>query len=344
MSRFRLVSAVLLAGGVVGASVLGAGAASAAAPVATRFSGFAVSPARISYGHAQVTVSGTLLSVPAVNQTAPVASQTVDIEFQGAGAAAIVGTAITGTDGTFSTTVTLPSGGRVEATFAGDSAYDGSSAPYGVNVTAASAPATVTLNPQPKALVAPRTTLTFTGKAQVTVNGSVQPLAGVPVDLMLNGAFAGSTATTGADGTFTLPVTATHGGYWQAEVEQVLGAGFDLWEQSDSSSVTTQVVFPVRVRTFTVPATSEAHALFRVTGNVQEWNGAAWVGPGRRGRRCRPGTAVGQAGWPGQCCHERVRQLYLARVRQPRAQPVADPGCHAGLRRHLPCRCQWHPR
>ena len=79
--------------------------------------GFAATPATITYGHATVTVSGKL--VECGSQTIGVPDEPVQVEF---GTSTAISTS-TGADGSFSAAVSLPKGGNVFAEFNGDTAY-----------------------------------------------------------------------------------------------------------------------------------------------------------------------------------------------------------------------------
>ena len=76
----------------------------------------------VSYGHMQTTVEGVLeVQSSDPNQRLPVPGETISISVTvHDGTTTALGSATTGSDGTFSLAVTLPALGLVRATFAGD--------------------------------------------------------------------------------------------------------------------------------------------------------------------------------------------------------------------------------
>jgi hypothetical protein len=104
--------------------------------------GFAATPATITYAHATVTVSGKL--VEDGSQATGVPDEQVQVEF---GTSTAISTS-TGSDGSFSATVSLPKGGSVFAEFNGDSAY-GYTRTGTVSIAATAARTRVTLTGLP---------------------------------------------------------------------------------------------------------------------------------------------------------------------------------------------------
>lgn len=275
MHSFRLFVRAALAAVVAAGSAFAAVTAAASVTTPIEFMGFAVSPDIISYSNAQVTVSGRL--VEDKDPSVGVAMLPVTVEYAPVGTGSAIATVLTDSWGNFTATATLPAGGTIRAISTGDATY-GDAMSKAVLVQASPEDAVVTLNPQAGTLVAAGTSLTFTGTAQVSVDGTPEPLAGAPVRLLENGADAASYATTGTDGTFSLPVTAASGGVWQARVDTVYPEDLSLYAESASNGVTVAVAHNTRVESFSVPATREAHSTFTVSGTVQQWNGITWAG------------------------------------------------------------------
>lgn len=274
MRSFRLIVTAALAIGVAAGSAFAAVTASASVATPTEITGFAVSPTVISYGSTQVTVSGQL--VEDADPSVGIAGQQVAVEYAPpAGSDTTIATVVTDSAGNFTASVPLPAGGGVRAVSNGGTTY-GEAASKTVSISTSPEYPVVTLNPQART-VAAGTSLTFTGKAQVTVNGTVEPLAGAPVELLENGTVIKSGATTGTDGTFSLAVKATSGGVWQAEVDPVYAGNQSLYNESASNGVTVAVASSTRIESFSVPATREAHSAFTVSGTAQRWNGTSWT-------------------------------------------------------------------
>jgi hypothetical protein len=139
---------------------------------------------------------------------------------------------------------------------------------------------TVTLNPQAKSAVTAGTTLTFTGKATITVNGTTEPLADAPVVMWSGGPgypVPGGITTT-ADGTFTLTAPAVDGPFWQAVVipPEYGYSGSWLYNEAYSNTEQVAVEYKTRIIDFKAPAKAETHSNFRVSGVVQQWDGSRW--------------------------------------------------------------------
>jgi len=270
----------MLACGVAAVSVVATVslvAPSARAATMTAIS-LSASAASIAYG-TQETLSGQLTAGAVGLANEPVS---ITEGYGGAVAGPQVATATTDSSGDFSVTVTLAAAGKLEATFAGAAGYGAStSATVLVSSPGALPTPAVTLSPQAKSAVAAGTTLTFTGKATITVNGTTQPLAGAPVVLWTGGPgypVPGGVVTS-PDGTFTLTAPADSGPLWQAVVippEYGLSGAW-LYNESFSAMETVAVEYNTRIIDFKAPAKAETHSdSFRVSGVVQQWNGSRW--------------------------------------------------------------------
>lgn len=247
----------------------------AASQAPVTITAFAISPAAINYGARQVTVSGRLVEYNSPGTGVP--NETVSIDNASTGAA--VGTLETGSDGSFSAAVTLPGAAGYRAFFGGDATY-GPGASATVHVSVNALPTAVTLNPQPASNVSAGTTLTFTGSVRIQLtDGTWEALPGAPVELVRNGDETVASGTTAADGTFSLPVAATGGVTWQADVPAEGSAGVAWYSGSDSAVDMVSVTHSTRIASFSVPATREAHQTFTVSGTAQAWNGSAWTSP-----------------------------------------------------------------
>jgi hypothetical protein len=262
---------VLLLGAALGVRVaFGGQAAASTTPVV--ITGFATTPATITYGHATVTVSGKLVEYG--SQTAGVPGEQVQIEF---GTSTAISTR-TGADGSFSATVSLPKGGNVFAEFNGDAAY-GYTRTSTVAINATAAQTRVTLNGLPAPVLA-RTELTFTGKAEVKVAGSWEPLPGARMELdqVAPSPLEVTNGTTGSDGQFSLPATVTGFGQYRVILDAQAAAPFSLYGSSQTNVDLIGGSYRTRIAAVSLPATPEAHQPFTVTGVAQVWNGAAWSG------------------------------------------------------------------
>jgi hypothetical protein len=269
-------SAAVLLGVAVGVPVALGGQASASV-VPVIITGFAAAPVdgpTITYGDATVAVSGRLVQYS--SQTTGIPDEPIQIEL---GAGTAVGTSTTDADGNFSITVSLPTGGYLRAEFFGDTAQGyGATGTSGTLIPETKALTRVTLNAQPK-LVPAGTKLTFTGKAEVQVAGTWQPLPGARVVLQLGSGQSldpMGEAVTDASGAFTLPAVAdTEFGQWLAAVE---APSYSLYGNSQSNLVMVGVIYQTRIAAVAVPATREAHQSFTITGTAQVWNDATWTG------------------------------------------------------------------
>jgi hypothetical protein len=269
-------SAVLMTSAVPAAAVL---------TQSTTFVGFASSVTTLTYQQ-PVTFTGELADG---RTKAPLAGEPVQIQLKppGGTAYAPVATGTTGDDGSFSITTTLPSGGYVEATFAGD-AVQGATQTIAKVLYTKQVPSRFVLDPIP-ASVPSGTPVTFSGTMQVQVDGDWQPFAGAPIELTMEPDTSAESnvryaTTSGADGRFSLtePVTGTSrwtitdaldGRYWTTE-----------WfpASTDVGYGSIQGVSKTRVTGFTLPSHDDAHHAYTTGlyagGTAERWNGTAWVG------------------------------------------------------------------
>lgn len=281
MRPLKLSAAALLALGTLGS--LGTTAASAATTTPVMFTGVTATPTTISYGNNTVTVTGQLDQ--AIEHTGgPVAGAPVPdapVSLENVNTATVLSTVTTDANGNFTATATLPAAATLRTVTASGAPY--ADAQVGqVKIYAKQQTPVVTLNPQPASTVRAGTNLTFTGTATVNINGTVTPLPGATVALLLNGrTTSASEATTAADGTFSL--TATNplaGGQWTAEVEPPSGHTTpdpDLYGFGTSNADTVNIQHSTRIVNFSAPATAEAHGYEKITGTAQIADGSAWL-------------------------------------------------------------------
>ncbi|GAB2802609.1 hypothetical protein GCM10027176_04000 [Actinoallomurus bryophytorum] len=256
----------------------------AAVTQSAEFVGFTASATTLTYQQ-PVTFTGELTDL---RTRAPLAGEPVQIQLKPPGRTAYVPVAAgtTGDDGTFSITTTLPSGGYVEAAFAGD-------AVRGATQTAAKllhvkhVPSRFVLDPIP-ASVPSGTPVTFSGTVQVQVDGDWQPFAGAPIELIMepdtstqsNVRYA---TISGADGGFSLTEPVTGTSRWTV-TEELDFTYFTDWfpDSTDADYGLIQGVSKTRVTGFTLPSRDEAHHAYYpgmyAGGTVERWNGTAWVG------------------------------------------------------------------
>jgi hypothetical protein len=263
-------SAVLLLGAALGIRV-GLGGQASAPATSVIITGFAATPATITYGHATVTVAGKLVEYG--SQTTGVPDEQVQVEF---GTSTAISTS-TGADGSFSATVSLPKGGNVFAEFNGDASY-GYTRTGTVSINAIAARTRVTLTGLPAPVLA-GSELIFTGKAEVNVAGSWEPLPGARVELdrVTAPPVEAASGTTGSGGQFSLPATVT-GGQYRVTLDAQADTPFSLYASSQSSVDLSGGSYRTRIAAVSLPASPEAHRSFTVTGVAQVWNGAAWTG------------------------------------------------------------------
>jgi hypothetical protein len=275
LSRRRLAfgasAALLLLGSALGIRIaLGGQASASITPVV--ITSFAATPATITYGHATVTVSGKLVEYG--SQTTGVPDEQVQVEF---GTSTAISTS-TAADGSFSAIVSLTNGGNVFAEFNGDTAY-GYTRTNTVAINATAAQTRVTLNGLPAPVLA-GTELTFTGRAEVKVAGSWEPLPGARVELdrVTSSPLEVTSGTTGSGGQFSLPATVTGSGQYLVILDAQAAAPFSLYASSQSSVDLIGGSYRTRIAAVWLPVTPEVHQSFTVTGVAQVWNGAAWTG------------------------------------------------------------------
>jgi 5-hydroxyisourate hydrolase-like protein (transthyretin family) len=269
MRSLRLSVAALLAMGAAGGFAATAASASTKTPV--MFSGVTVAPSTISYGDNTVTVTGQLVDYQ--DRAVGVPDEQVSLEYNSNGAA--LDTVTTDANGDFTATATLSEGATLRMGTDGDGTYGAAISNSFTISTSPEAP-TVTLDPRPS-LVWAGNALTFTGKATVSVNGTAQPLAGVPVELYRDGEDAGVSVTTAADGTFSLPAAPTAGGQWTAEVSPTTAENLSLYGQGISNAVTVNVQHLTRIENVSLPATAEVHGAENIKETVQESDAASWI-------------------------------------------------------------------
>jgi hypothetical protein len=280
---FRIPATVVASSAVLMGLALPAGASSAQV---TSIESFASSVTTVAYQQ-PVTFTGELVAAAA--QT-PVPNEPVQIEFEpaGQGGFAPVATGTTGSDGQFTITTTLPSGGYARAVFAGDTGLmPTSSAGWGILLQATHVPGRLVLDPVPSTVPA-GTPVTFSGTMQVQVNGTWQPFAGIPLTLTMEPYTSTQTniryaTTSGPDGRFSLTETVSetsawsvdtslNGGYWETWFPDYASASYN-WIDGVSKTLVTG---------FSLPARDEAHLAYYngmyASGQVERWNGSSWVG------------------------------------------------------------------
>ena len=280
---FRTLATVLASSAVLVASALPAVASSAQL---TLIEGFTSSAATVAYQQ-PVTFTGELAEGSAKT---PVPDEPVQIEFQpGQGAFVTVATGTTGSDGQFSVTTTLPSGGYVRAAFAGDTdlAPSASNPAWGVPLTASHLLSRLVLDPVPSSVPA-GTPVTFSGTLQVQVDGTWQPFGGAPLALTMEpytSSQPGATypATTGPDGRFSLTEPLSETSAWSVNTS-LDGAYWEDWFPDYASASYNWIdgVSQTQITGFSLPAKAEAHQArdngFYATGTIERWNGSSWVG------------------------------------------------------------------
>lgn len=277
--------ATIVASSVVSTTFVLPAAASSTQP--TAIVGFASSVTTVSYQQ-PVTFTGELVEGGA---KAPVPNEPVQIEIQPPGEQKYVpvATGMTGSDGHFTITTTLPSGGLVLAVFAGDTSLSpGSSSPsWGILLQAAHVPSRLVLDPVPASVPA-GTPVTFSGTMQVQVNGVWQPFQGAPLTLTMEPYTSTQpnltyTTTSGAAGRFSLTEPVSETSAWSVD-DSLDGAYWGDWFQVDTSASYNWIsgVSSTRITGFSLPSRDEAHHAYYngmyATGTVQRWNGSSWVG------------------------------------------------------------------
>jgi hypothetical protein len=223
------------------------------------------------------------------NTFAPVPGEPVRIEIvpPGENWAVPVATGTTGPDGRFTITTTLPSGGYVSATFAGDTGLDPGQSNGRLLLQAAHVPSRIVTDPVPASVPA-GTPVTFSGTLQVQVDGAWQPYAGAAITLTMEPDTSTQSnrrysTTSGADGRFSL--TEPVGGTSMWTVDNTLNyTSWATWFPNYASTGYGYIngVSKTRVIGFGLPAHDEAHHAYDkgmyATGTVERWDGTSWVG------------------------------------------------------------------
>jgi hypothetical protein len=281
MRVFRLPVVVALAIALGGsATALTAAPALASSPAPTEIINFKASPAQISGGHTQITLSGQVVETD--NPSVGVAGATVYLTdvTDGVNNESLAPTT-TGADGTFTSQRTLTVGGTFRASSAPGPGYAGSSNMPSVDITSAGEPTRITLNPQPKSLVGAGTEVTFTGKAEAqTSAGQWVPLVtdtgnAAAIEILVNGVPMASSATK-ADGTFSVTLPVGYGVTCQAMVLDWWGNTYSLYQESVSNAVVVDVQHQTRVDGWSVAVNSAAQRTVTITGTVQGFYGTPW--------------------------------------------------------------------
>ena len=278
VSRMPVVAALAIALGG-SAAALSAAPALASSPIPTEIIGFKASPAQISAGHTQITLSGRVVETD--DPSVGVAGASVFL-MNGVDNEGLTPTT-TGADGTFTSQQTLTVGGTFLASSGPGPGYAGSSTMPSVDVTSAGEPTRITLNPQPKSLVRAGTELTLTGKAEAEASpGHWVPLVtnisdADAIEILVNGIPRASSATK-ADGTFSVSFSVGDGGEWQAMVLDWRGSTDSLYQESSSNAVVVDVQHRTRVDGWSVAVKSAAHGTVAITGTVQGLYGTPWRG------------------------------------------------------------------
>jgi hypothetical protein len=270
-SRMAAIGAVALALGG-SAAVLGSTSAFATSTTATSIIDFRASPATVSVGHTQVTLTGKLVANG--DEQDGIAGQEVWVNYMGLIAGSTSPTidwagAETGAGGAFTLSLTLAGGSTFSASFSGNSTYAPSPTPS-VTIDSAAEPTKVTLNPLPK-LVPLNTTLHLTGKAEAEAsNGKWYPLSGVNINAGVSKFFFTSTRTK-SDGTFSVEADAYLPGAWQAMVWTGFAPQDALYARVPSNSQVVHVEYKSRVSNLSVAVKSAAHRAVTIKGTVQNW-------------------------------------------------------------------------
>ncbi|MFC5182973.1 Ig-like domain repeat protein [Actinomadura harenae] len=264
MRRSALLS--LAATAVTVAASLPLQAAYAAPTVGTQFTGLSTSSTAVSYEHRTVTVQGRLRQL-VQRQWQPLAGVPVDVRLNGA----TVGTTTTDADGSFSATVDLPSGGTLTAAFAGDDAHQPSRGDV-ASEKAERVGSRVLLDPTP-ATVRAGASVTFSGVAQILLDGVWRPLPRVPLTLTGDGS---SRTTSGDDGRFAVTVPVAAPNIWSVSTD----ANADSYYRASDGVVRVIEAYDgTRVVSFAMPSKSEAHHDASATGRVQWGHGSQWGAP-----------------------------------------------------------------
>lgn len=280
---FRALAALATSSAALMASAL---PATASTTQSTAIVDFASSVTTVAYRQS-VTFTGELTE-PRTND--PVAGEPVQIELKPPGESAYVpvATGTTGSDGHFTITTTLPSGGYVSAAFAGDTGLASSRTPgAGSLLHTVHVPSRFVLDPVPASVPA-GTPVTFSGTFQVQVDGDWQAFAGAPLTLTMEPGTSSSprvtyVTTSEADGRFSLTEPVSETGTWTI-ADTLKGTYWEDWFP-DPANAGYNLIYGVsktRVTGFAVPSHDEAHHAYEnglyATGTAERWNGTSWVG------------------------------------------------------------------
>jgi hypothetical protein len=189
-----------------------------------------------------------------------VSGETIDVYENGT----VIATATTGSDGAFSTTADLQDAGTIQAYFYTDKTTGYNAAVAEKTVTANELPATVTPGTSSPSQVWAGTTVSFTGKADVTstdrtttpINGGMVALTGLGQE------------TTGIGGSYSY-TTKAEGGLQRLQAEllpnsDVAGDAFWTYIYSPDASITTR--FRTRITLFHIASQMEAHHYYHIVG------------------------------------------------------------------------------
>jgi hypothetical protein len=279
---FRTLAVVVASSAVLLASTAPAGASSTQPTV---IENLASSVSTVAYQQ-PVTFTGEL--VEGIART-PVSNEPVQIELlpPSGGAFAPVASGTTGSDGQFTVTTTLPSGGYVRAAFAGDTGLAPGFSPGPIHLDATQLPSKLVLDPIPSSLSA-GTPVTFSGVIQVQVDGTWQPFAGAPLTLTMEPYTSSQPnvtypTTSGPDGRFSLTETVSETSEWIVDTS-ANGYYFGDWFPDYARAYYGWIegVSMTEVTGFSLPAKEEGHRAVKqglyATGTVERWNGNSWVG------------------------------------------------------------------
>ncbi|MCW2623891.1 hypothetical protein [Mycobacterium sp.] len=280
---FRILATIAVSGVALAALAV---PVSAAGPPPTSIVGFTSSVSTVAYQQ-PVTFNGDL--VEGATKT-PVANEPVQIEMQPPGqlAYAPVASGMTGSDGHFTITTPLPTGGEVRALFGGDTDLSSSHSTNWMFLDVAHVPSRLVLDKVPASVPA-GTAVTFSGTMEVEVNGTWEPFQGIPLTLTMEPYTSSRsnvtyTTTSGADGRFSLTEPVRETSDWR--VDTALNGSYysQEWFPRSTSADFKWIdgVSRTQVIGFSLPSHDEAHHAYYkglyATGTVQAWNGNAWIG------------------------------------------------------------------
>lgn len=189
VSRLRrraiiIAAALVLSAAATAAAVLPAGSPAAASSLIPTRLLIKISPQPVTPPSPQLAITGTLESFPASGQTPqPLAGEQVWLIMQSENGAVsqVLGTVATGTDGQFSTTVTIQVPGLLRGVFAGDGSYGPAHGDVPVE-PAAPLPAKVTVEPITPAPYRSRASVTAPVTMQLP-DGTWVPAPGSPIQV-----------------------------------------------------------------------------------------------------------------------------------------------------------------